>query len=446
VQGAGLLILLLGVIAFIVIMTAKVRLHPFLVLLLASLGVGLIAGLPAQQVVSAITGGFGSTLSSIGIVIAAGTIIGFIMEKSGAAVVMANSILKLVGDTRSALAMAFTGGVVSIPVFCDSGFVILSPLNRTLAAKSNQSLSVFAIALSMGLYSTHVFVPPTPGPIAAAGTIGADLGTVILLGLVVSIPTIIAGYLFAKYYGSKIYIDPGQQVEEQSAQEDHREYPSVLKSFAPIVVPVLLIALKSISDYPSNPFGTGSFQAFVSFIGNPNIALLIGVLLSFLTVPKFTKEVMGDWVAVGLTNAGLIILITGVGGSLGQVIRETPIASYLSESLSSLQFGIFVPFILAAALKTAQGSSTVAIITSAGIVAPLMGALGLATGIGPALTVLAIGAGAMTVSHANDSYFWVVAQFSDMEVSQAYRLQTLASLITGVVGIIIISLLYLIFV
>jgi GntP family gluconate:H+ symporter len=446
VQGAGLLILLLGAIAFIVIMTAKVRLHPFLVLLLASLGVGLIAGLPAQQVVSAITGGFGSTLSSIGIVIAAGTIIGFIMEKSGAAVVMANSILKLVGDTRSALAMAFTGGVVSIPVFCDSGFVILSPLNRTLAAKSNQSLSVFAIALSMGLYSTHVFVPPTPGPIAAAGTIGADLGTVILLGLVVSIPTIIAGYLFAKYYGSKIYIDPGQQVEEQSAQEDHREYPSVLKSFAPIVVPVLLIALKSISDYPSNPFGTGSFQAFVSFIGNPNIALLIGVLLSFLTVPKFTKEVMGDWVAVGLTNAGLIILITGVGGSLGQVIRETPIASYLSESLSSLQFGIFVPFILAAALKTAQGSSTVAIITSAGIVAPLMGALGLATGIGPALTVLAIGAGAMTVSHANDSYFWVVAQFSDMEVSQAYRLQTLASLITGVVGIIIISMLYLIFV
>ncbi len=445
-QGAGLLILLLGAIAFIVIMTAKVRLHPFLVLLLASLGVGLIAGLPAQQVVSAITGGFGSTLSSIGIVIAAGTIIGFIMEKSGAAVVMANSILKLVGDTRSALAMAFTGGVVSIPVFCDSGFVILSPLNRTLAAKSNQSLSVFAIALSMGLYSTHVFVPPTPGPIAAAGTIGADLGTVILLGLVVSIPTIIAGYLFAKYYGSKIYIDPGQQVEEQSAQEDHREYPSVLKSFAPIVVPVLLIALKSISDYPSNPFGTGSFQAFVSFIGNPNIALLIGVLLSFLTVPKFTKEVMGDWVAVGLTNAGLIILITGVGGSLGQVIRETPIASYLSESLSSLQFGIFVPFILAAALKTAQGSSTVAIITSAGIVAPLMGALGLATGIGPALTVLAIGAGAMTVSHANDSYFWVVAQFSDMEVSQAYRLQTLASLITGVVGIIIISMLYLIFV
>ncbi|MGI6159733.1 MAG: GntP family permease, partial [Limnochordia bacterium] len=178
-QGPGLLVLLLAAIAFIVVMTARVRLHPFLVLLLASLGVGLIAGLPAQQVISSMTGGFGSTLSSIGIVIAAGTIIGFIMEKSGAAMVMANSILRLVGEKRSALAMAFTGGVVSVPVFCDSGFVILSPLNRTMAAKSNQSLSVFAIALSMGLYSTHVFVPPTPGPIAGAGAIGADLGSVI---------------------------------------------------------------------------------------------------------------------------------------------------------------------------------------------------------------------------------------------------------------------------
>jgi GntP family gluconate:H+ symporter len=445
VQGAGLLVLLLGAIAFIVIMTAKVRLHPFIVLLLTSLGVGLIAGLPAQAVINAVTSGFGSTLSGIGIVIAAGTIIGFIMEKSGAAVVMANTILNIVGESRSALAMAFTGGVVSVPVFCDSGFVILSPLNRTLAARSNQSLSVFAIALSMGLYSTHVFVPPTPGPIAAAGTLGADLGTVILIGLVVSIPTILAGYFFAKWYGPKIHIDPAPVAEKENKKQA-KDYPSVAKSFAPIVVPVLLIALKSIADYPSRPLGTGGFMNFMSFIGNPNIALLIGVFLAFFTMPKLTKEVMHDWVAVGLENAGAIILITGVGGSLGAVIRATPIADYLTTSLSGLQFGIFVPFILAAALKTAQGSSTVAIITTAGIISPLLGALGLASGIGPALAVMAIGAGAMTVSHANDSYFWVVAQFSDMEVSDAYRLQTLGSLVTGVVGIIVVSILYFIFV
>ena len=443
-QGPGLLVLLLAAIAFIVVMTARVRLHPFLVLLLASLGVGLLAGLPPQQVISSMTGGFGSTLSSIGIVIAAGTIIGFIMEKSGAAMVMANSILKLVGEGRSALAMAFTGGVVSVPVFCDSGFVILSPLNRTLAARSKQSLSVFAIALSMGLYSTHVFVPPTPGPIAGAGAIGADLGSVILWGLIVSVPTILAGYFFAKRYASKIHIDPAPQVERE--EEKHREYPSVLKSFAPIVVPVVLIALKSFADYPTRPLGSGWLQALLSFIGNPNIALLIGVFLAFLTVPKITKEVLGDWVGVGLASAGTIILITGAGGAVGQVIRDTPIAAYISDVLSGLRFGIFVPFLLSAALKTAQGSSTVAIITTAGIVAPLLNALGLASGLGPTLAVLAIGAGSMTVSHANDSYFWVVAQFSDMEFSQAYRLQTLASLVCGLVGIVVISILYFIFV
>ena len=442
--GAWLLVLLLGAIAFIVVMTARVRLHPFLVLLLTSLGVGLLAGVPAAQVVSAMTSGFGSTLGSIGIVIAAGTIMGYIMEKSGAALVMANSILGLVGEERSALAMAVTGGVVSIPVFCDSGFVILSPLNRTLAAKSNQSLAVFAIALSMGHYSTHVFVPPTPGPIAAAGTLGADLGTVILLGLVVAVPSILAGYFFAKTYGARIPIDPKPVVEETGQAE--RRLPSAVRSFAPIVVPVVLIALKSLADYPTNPLGEGTLRNLISFIGNPNVALLIGVFLAFLTVERLTGEVMGDWVADSLKDAGMIILITGAGGALGAVLRETAIADFITTSLSGMQLGVLLPFALAAALKTAQGSSTVAIITTAGIISPILGALGLAGGIGPALAVMAIGAGAMTVSHANDSYFWVVAQFSDMKVSEAYRLQTLASLVTGIVGLITVTILYVLFV
>lgn len=442
--GAWLLVLLLGAIVFIVVMTARVRLHPFLVLLLTSLGVGLLAGVPAGQVVTAMTSGFGSTLGSIGIVIAAGTIMGYIMEKSGAALVMANSILRLVGQERSALAMAVTGGVVSIPVFCDSGFVILAPLNRTLAARSKQSLAVFAVALSMGLYSTHVFVPPTPGPIAAAGTLGADLGLVILVGLVVSIPTILAGYFFAKTYGARIQIDPKPMGEETAQEQKH--LPSVLRSFAPIVVPVVLIALKSAADYPTNPLGVGALRDFVSFVGNPNVALLIGVFLAFLTVERLTGEVMGDWVAEGLKDAGMIILITGAGGALGAVLRETAIAEYITSSLAGLQVGVLLPFILAAALKTAQGSSTVAIITTAGIISPLLGALGLASGFGRALAVMAIGAGSMTVSHANDSYFWVVAQFSDMKVSEAYRLQTLASLVTGLVGLVTVSILYFLFV
>ncbi len=434
VEGPVLLLILLGAIIFIVLFTAKIKWHPFIVLLLAAYGVGLAAGMEANEIIKAITGGFGGTLGSIGIVIAAGTIIGFILEKSGAALVMANSVIKLVGESRSALAMAFTGGIVSIPVFCDSGFVILSPLNRSLAARSKESLSVYAIALSLGLYATHVFVPPTPGPIAAAGTLNADLGIVILLGIVVSIPSILAGYFFAKTFASKIYIDPKPETIQRETSNPE-ELPSVGKSFAPIIVPVILIALKSIADYPSKPFGTGWLQTFFSFIGNPNTALIIGVFLAFLTVKKITDKVTNDWVAEGMKNAGLIILITGAGGALGSVLRATPIDTYLSDVFGGAQLGLLLPFLLSAAIKTVQGSSTVAIITTASIISPALGALGLASGVGPALAVLAIGAGAMTVSHANDSYFWVVAQFSDMSVPQAYKLQTLGTLVEGVVGI-----------
>ncbi len=262
---------------------------------------------------------------------------------------------------------------------------------------------------------------------------------------------------FATKYASRIYINPAKyelaqkeaaatSINVQKKNIDAEDLPSALKSFAPIMIPVLLIALKSIADFPTHPFGVGFAQSFFSFIGNPNTALIIGVFLAFLTVQKLNQEVMHGWVSEGMKNAGLIILITGAGGALGSVLRATPITDYLTGVLGGMQLGILAPFILAAALKTAQGSSTVAIITTAAILGPVLGVLGLSTGIGPALTVLAIGAGSMTVSHANDSYFWVVAQFSDMDVSQAYRLQTLGSFVTGMVGLISVSILYLIFV
>jgi len=441
VQGPILIVILVAAIVLIVLLTAKAKLHPFVTLLLVAYGVGIASGLPTKDIISAITGGFGSTLGSIGIVIACGTIIGFLLEKSGAALVMANTILRIVGEARSALAMGITGAVVSIPVFCDSGFVILSPLNRSLAERSEKSLAVFAVALSMGLYSTHVFVPPTPGPIAAAGNLSADLGTVILLGLLVSIPTVIAGYIYANYMGSKIHIEPKPEATFDEITKTFGRLPSVGRSFAPLLTPVVLIALKSVADYPSKPLGAGSFAALLSFLGHPVTALLIGVFLAFFTFPKVTEDVRGSWVNEGIKNAGIIILITGAGGALGSVLRATPIASYLGESLSALKMGVFVPFIVAAALKTAQGSSTVSLITTSALMAPLLPALGLASPMGTALTVLAIGAGSMTASHANDSYFWVVAQLSDMDVTQAYKLQTVGSLVTGIVGIIVVFLL-----
>lgn len=436
-SGPALIVLLVAAIAFIVFMTARVRMHPFLVLIVTAFGLGLLSGLPAADTIGAIVQGFGGTIGYIGIVIAAGTVIGFILERSGGALVMATSVLRWVGEARSALAMSITGGVVSIPVFCDSGFVILSSLARSLAAKANASMALYAVALSLGLYTTHVFIPPTPGPIAAAGTLGADIGTVMIVGLVVAVPVLIATYLFAAFMGSRIYIDPTQdheQVASTSAAHDPRELPSPAMAFAPILIPIVLIALKSVAEFPARPFGDGAFSDLLSFIGNPNVALIVGVFLAFLTVRKRGAEVYGDWVGEGLTQAGTIILITGAGGALGKVLQATAIGEYLGDVLASWNIGILLPFVIAAALKTAQGSSTVAIITTASLVVPLLEALGLDTGLGPVLVTLAIGAGAMTVSHANDSYFWVVSQCSGMSPQQAYMLQTVGSGVGGVTG------------
>lgn len=450
--GWFLVFLLIATIVFIVVATARYRLHPFLVLLAAAYGLGLLAGLSPVDVVGAITEGFGGTVGGIGIIIAAGTVIGVVLERSGGAQVMADAVIRLVGKARSVMAMSLTGSVVSIPVFCDSGFVVLAPLARSLASRSGRSMATYAVALSMGLYATHVFVPPTPGPIAAAAELDADVGLVIVLGLVVTLPVLVTTYLFAITMGDRIFIDP-DTVSIEDPSEGHEAPPAadsrtgagpkVWEAFLPIALPIALIALNS---FAAAVLGEGLVANFLRFLGDPNTALLLGVAAAFIvTARSGGAGLTQDAVGRALRVAGPIILITGAGGALGSVLRSTPITDFLSESLVLTNLGIFLPFLLAAALKTAQGSSTVAIVTSAAIIAPLIGTLGLDSATGLALTTLAIGAGSMTVSHANDSFFWVVSQFSGMSTPQAYRLQTVASGIAGVTGIAAIWLLSLIF-
>ncbi len=443
VQGPMLLVILVVAIVFIIYMTAKVNLHAFLVLLLASFGVGILSGMPLIEVVNTVTSGFGGILSYIGIVIIAGTIIGTILEKSKGTLTMANTVLGWVGEAKSALAMSITGAIISIPVFCDSGFVILSSLNKSLAKKAKISMSTMAVALSTGLYATHTLVPPTPGPIAAAGNLGADLGLVIMFGIVVAIPAILAGYLWATKFASRYWVDADIEIDDS---ENDVNLPSVFDSFAPIVVPILLITLKSIAEFPANIFGTGNIKTFLVFIGDPTVALLLGVFIAFRLLPSFDKEYINGWVGKGMVNAATIIMITGAGGAFGQVLKSTPIGSYLGEVLSVYNLGIFLPFIIAAALKTSQGSSTVAIITTSALLAPMLPSLGLDGSIAKALVVMAIGAGAMTVSHANDSYFWVVSQFSNMDTDIAYKTYTTATLVQGIVTIIFVAILSMIFI
>lgn len=444
-------IILIGVL-FVVFATAKLKLHPFLALILSSFFVGIASGMPLLDVVTNINSGFGSLMTSIGIVIVAGTMIGVILERSGAALRMAEVVLRIVGPKRPQLAMSIIGYIVSIPVFCDSAFIILSSLQKSLAKRAKVTVASMGVALATGLYATHVLVPPTPGPIAAAGNIGATdyLGTVILVGLIVAIPATFVGYLWAVKVASKIQVplDQEETLDYEEVVKNFGEMPSTFKSFFPIVLPIVLIGIGSIAALVGDP--ESSVNMFFRFLGSPVVALLLGVLAAFPLLPRLNEETLTGWIGDSLKDAAPILLITAAGGSFGTVIKETGVGDMLQQmDLGALATGslfLLVPFIIAAALKTAQGSSTTALVITSTLVAPMLVTAGIEGALPLALVVMAIGAGAMTVSHVNDSFFWVVTQYSGMEVTQAYKAQTMATLLQGVTTIVFTIILWMIFV
>ncbi|MCL6273050.1 GntP family permease [Muricauda sp. 2012CJ35-5] len=429
------------VVTFIIVATIRFKMHPVFSLTLAAVLAGFFLGLSSQDIMKHMAEGFGKTLSGIGLVIAFGTVIGIYLEKTGSTKVLANTILKLIGLKRSPLALNLAGYVISIPVFCDSGFIILSSLNKALSKKSGIPIMVFAVALATGLYAAHVFVPPTPGPLAAAAILDADLGMVLILGLVVSVPVALSGYLWARFIGKRLIQDRVIS-EENDSNDDITPDIKPVNAFLPLIIPILLIALKSVANYPTLPLGNGQLFQVLDFLGAPIIALLIGVLFAFIMARNIPREKQKKWVPEAFRQAGSIVLITGAGGAFGAILRTLDMASIFDLSQTSGLGGILIAFSIAAVLKTAQGSSTVAIITTSAILAPLLEPFGLISISDKALTVLAIGAGAMTVSHINDSYFWVVSQFSNMNVRTALKGHTLATLFQGLTGIAIIVLLY----
>ena len=445
------LIILIGVL-FVVFATAKLKLHPFLALILSAFFVGIASGMPLLDVVTNINTGFGSLMTSIGIVIVAGTMIGVILERSGAAYRMAEVVLRIVGPKRPQLAMSIIGYIVSIPVFCDSGFIILSSLQKSLAKRAKVTIASMGVALATGLFATHVLVPPTPGPIAAAGNIGATdyLGTVILVGLIVAIPATFVGYLWATKVATKIRVpmDDEEAMDYEEVIKSFGEMPSTFKAFFPIILPIVLIGIGSIAALVGDPEST--FNMILRFLGSPIVALLLGVLAAFPLLPKLNEETLTGWIGDSLKDAAPILLITAAGGSFGTIIKETGVGDMLQQmDLGSLATGslfLLVPFIIAAALKTAQGSSTTALVITSTLVAPMLVTAGIEGALPLALVVMAIGAGAMTVSHVNDSFFWVVTQYSGMEVTQAYKAQTMATLLQGITTIVFTIILWLIFV
>jgi GntP family gluconate:H+ symporter len=450
--GVALIIAFVVAIVAMILLISKLKVHPFLAIMGISLVLAILAGIPLTKIPSVIGAGFSGTFSSIGIVIILGAFIGAVLEKTGAALKLADMVISLVGEKNPELAMELMGWVVSIPVFCDSGFVILNPIRKALVKRTGKSSVAMTVCLSCGLYIAHVFIPPTPGPIAAANTLGMgeSLLLVIGMGVLCSILPLIAGLIYAKLIGKKIksadeVSDNGEVVKTyEELKAEFGKLPSGLNAVAPLVVPILLMAVSSIVTMAK---GTGFVADLFVFLGNPLLALAVGAVFAILQL--FSTGKKDDF--YNLTNdtlktVGPILFVTAAGGVLGGVIASSQLIAFIKDHADVLKtMGIFFPFLLAAILKSAQGSSTVAITTTAGIVAPLLGVLGISSTVEISLVVMAIGAGAMTVSHANDSYFWVVTNFGDMTPEQGYKTQTLMTLIMGIAAMAEIFVLNLIF-
>ena len=438
--GLSLIIAFVVAIVAMILLISKLKVHPFLAILLISLVLALLAGIPLRQVPGVIGAGFAGTFTSIGIVIILGAFIGAVLEKTGAALKLADLVIRLVGQKRPALAIELMGWIVSIPVFCDSGFVILDPIRRAMARRTGASSVTMTVCLSCGLYVAHVFIPPTPGP--------NNLLLVIGIGILCSIFPLIAGYLFARHIGRKVKSeDESDSARTVQTYEELKaafgKLPSAVSALAPLVVPILLMALSSVV---SMMHATGWGADLCLFLGTPIMALAVGAVLAICQL--FGAGKGSDFYPLTndtLKTVGPILFVTAAGGVLGKVIASSDMVNYITAHTDTFRsIGIFFPFLLAAILKTAQGSSTVAITTTAGIVAPLLGALGLAAPVDAALVVVAIGAGAMTVSHANDSYFWVVTSFGKLLVNDGYRTQTLMTLVIGLASMVEVFLLKLI--
>jgi GntP family gluconate:H+ symporter len=438
--GIPLLLAIIAAIVLIIVLSARLGVHPLLSLLSATLFLGLVAGMPLSGLITAINEGFGGLMGYIGLIVVFGSIIGYILEKSGAAHRLAIALLSSVGKGRPALTMSAIGAITSIPVFCDSGFIILSGLNDAVARQSGVKKGVLALSLSAGLYTTHTLVPPTPGPIAAAGNLGAAdyLGTIMLLGLLVALPTMLVAVFLAKRLGQRLELP---ELVKEAPETD--TLPSLGRSVLPILLPILLIAAGSVLKLLGYD---GPGKSVLLFLSHPLIALMLGTVAALWLMPKWDSAHLSGWIGEGIKLAGPILIITGAGGAFGGVLKATPVAELVEGSLGSGGYAgagvLVVAFLIAAFLKTAQGSSTNALVITSSLLAPVALQLGMESPVELSLLVLSIGGGAMTVSHANDSYFWVVTQFSGMEMREAYRSFTLVTAAQGLTVLVGVLVLY----
>ena len=436
-------ILLTSIIVFIsiiaiIILTSTLKIKAFIALFIVSLFLAFTT-LPSNIVISTIKEGFGNTMASIGFLIILGAIIGITLDKTGGTLSIAKFILSKTGEGRSPQALGITGFITGLPIFCDSGFIILSGLARSLSSKSKIAMPFMATVLATSLYSVHCLIPPHPGALAAAGVLKVNIGYLIIIGTLFAIPGALAAYFWSKWMVKGKNYPPAKEVEVKVEVEVGNEtnltnnnLPSAFRSFLPIVVPLVLITFRSLFNLIDKS-GQSIVSKIFFFPGEPIIALSIGVILALFLVKNKSIDSMNSLFSEAIEKAGPILIVTAAGGMFGMVIKATGTGDAMGKLLAGTSIGLVVPFLIAAIMKTAQGSSTVAIITTASFVAPMMTMLGLDSEWGRLFVMLSMGAGSMIVSHANDSYFWVVSNFSDIDPGTNLRVYSSSTFVMGVV-------------
>jgi gluconate:H+ symporter, GntP family len=386
--------------------------------------------MPDKDVIKIMKDAFGSTMASTGFLIILGAIIAIILDKTGAAITLARFILSKTGERKAAAALGITGFVAGMSIFCDSGFIILSGLAKSFSAKTKVAMPFIACVMGCSLYSVHCLIPTHPGSLAAAGILDVNIGNLVILGILFAIPGFFVAYFWIKWMTKgKGYLPV--TLSEINSEEEERLYPPVFLSFLPIIIPLFLIAIGSTLHILGLDSANILGKIF-AFAGQPAIALLIGVAFALLLLRNKNMETLNAVFGTAIEKAGPILIVTAAGGMFGMIIKETGIGATAGIALSKTGLGLAIPFLIAFVLKTAQGSSTVAIITAASIVAPMLPLLGLGTEAGKLFTMLAMGAGSMMISHANDSFFWVITKFSDIHADITLRVFSTATAVMGI--------------
>lgn len=438
-----LLLATLGGIALLLFLVTRLKINAFISLLISSIFVGLAAGMPASTIIESIQNGMGGTLGFVATVVGLGAIFGQILEHSGGAEALAQTLLKKFGHENASWALMVTGFFVAIPVFFDVGFIILVPLVYALARDTGKSLLYYGIPLLTGLAVTHSFIPPTPGPIAVAEIIGADLGWIILFGFIIGVPAaILAGPIFGRYISKKIHVGIPDYINMEPHDDETETLPAFGLICAIISIPLVLILGNTLTEalVGAGMLAEGWIPTLFMFIGHPFVALIIAVLMAlyWLGTRRGTdRSQLSDLSMEALKPAGVIILITGAGGVFKQVLIDSGIGKMMADSMADFGLpAIVLAYLIACAVRITQGSATVSMITAAGIMSPIISEFTFSEP-HKALIALAIASGATILSHVNDSGFWLVNRYLGLTEKETLQSWTVMETIISVTGFVL---------